>query len=146
MTLSMTDVMRAVRNYFVTGYADGAWQVSGGMLSGPETIPAHQWIAIADSHCCDGVYQLDEQGLLPGAAEGSWTGRVRFLSPPGDFLRLVKDINAWIAGREAASPLKQERFGAYSRTWQDEASALDWETAFAARLAPWRRMFPEVNL
>ena len=68
-------------------------------------------------------------------------GCICLLSPPPSFLRLCGEIAAW--AREHADPsLRSERFGEYSRTLEHR----DWTQAFAAALAPFYRMYTEVNL
>lgn len=139
MSVSVTDVMRHVRNHFVAGWEEADWQLTGGAFS-PSRFSPGEWIAIEAGHPLCGVHQLDEHGALPGATDQQWHGRIWRLAPPADFLRLCQDIDAW----QSAHPdpaMTSEHFGAYSRT-QRPAS---WQQTFAAALTPYRRMFEEVS-
>ena len=137
--IQVGDVMRACRNYFPTGFTHGAWTLTDGLLSPGCGAKGGEWIAIAGSGRSDGVYQLNEDGSVPGAADESFTGTVYLLSPPRSFLALCEEIAAHDAAHPASS-VTGEKFGQYSVT----CAAGGWETAFAARLSPWRRMFAEV--
>lgn len=159
MTVSMTELMRSARRCFVTGAADGAWRVADGVLTGD--VPLRPgWIAIEGRGACE----LGEGGRLD-MPDGAWQGRVWLLDPPEDFVRLLAEINEWLAGQErlralaleqAASGVvtrRRESFGVYASETEISpgsaalsAPSLDWEACFAARLLPYRRMFPEVTL
>jgi len=141
MTVTIPDVMRHVRNHFVTGSLAGSWSLTEGSISPSvsELIPG-AWIAIPDGPL-RGVHQLDEYGALPDASDTAWTGRILLLEPPQDFLRLCSEIAQW--AREHADPtLTSERFGEYSR----QSTSGDWTQVFASTLAPYTRMYPEVNV
>ena len=149
MTVSMTELMRAVRNCFVTGAADGLWRVEGGTLMGDTPLPHSGWVALEGR----GVYDL-ASGDLP---DGEWEGRIWLLEPPADFLRLLEDINAWLAKTDddsitsGAVTRRRESFGVYATETEYGVSGtsdtpVDWQSVFAARLAPYRRMFPEVRI
>lgn len=141
MTISVSDVMRRVRNHFITGSMEGSWQLSGGRLLPAGRFMPGEWIAITGPDAPAGVWQLDEDGSLPDAADAAWTGTICRLSPPEDFLRLCREIAQW-AERNPDPALRSERFGAYSRTQHSG----DWGQIFASALAPYVRMYPEVNL
>ncbi|MBR4082530.1 MAG: hypothetical protein IKK21_12165 [Clostridia bacterium] len=136
--IQVGDVMRACRNYFPTDSMHGAWTVTDGMLSPGCGAAAGEWIALRGSRRNDGVYQLNEDGSIPGASDESFSGMIYRLSPPRAFLALCEEIAAYDAARPA-SAVTAERFGQYSVSLSG-----GWESAFAARLAPWRRMFAEV--
>ena len=215
MTVSMTELMRAARNCFVTGAADGAWRVEGGVLTGD--IPLEPgWIGIEGR----GAFEVTAGGAVEGLRDGQWQGRVYLLDPPDDFRRLLEDVNAWLtdqadrdgrtettvetvtsgekttatgsAADGASEPVvsrRRESFGAYATetefslraassdapatatqsatqrttrtttpaatltsgttrvtTTHTGAASLRWESVFAARLTPYRRMFPEVRI
>lgn len=146
MTVTTADVMRHIRNHFVTGRTDGQWTVEGGVLQGSASLTPGQWIAVTGGTPCDGVHQLDDAGAIPGVADGTFTGCVWLLQPPQDFLRLCEEIAAW-AQQQPLPGLRQESFGAYSRTaaTASDGAPVSWEALFRDRLTPWRRMFAEVN-
>lgn len=138
MTVSMTELMRTVRNCFVTGAADGSWRVTGGVLEGD--VPVEGWVAI------------EGRGAFDAAAcnlpDGPWQGRVWLLDPPEDFLRLLDDVNEWLTrqGSDGAVTRRRESFGVYATETAYSADPGGWQSVFADRLAPYRRMFPEVKL
>ena len=140
MNVTIPDVMRHVRNHFVTSRIDWSWRLSGGLLLPETSFRPGEWIAILDGPV-RGVWQLDETGAIPGAADAAWEGRICLLEPPAGFLRLCGEIAEW-AAKHADPTLISERFGEYSRS---HASG-DWTQVFASALAPYTRMYTEVNL
>ena len=144
MTVTIPDVMRRVRNYFVSSRIDGAWQVKGGKLLPEGLLGPGDWIAILDGPL-SGVHQLDEYGSIPCtsglAADAAWEGRICLLTPPAGFLRLCCEIAAW-AKQHGDPSQTAESFGEYSR----RREAGDWAQVFASSLAPYTRMYTEVSL
>ncbi|MBQ7850199.1 MAG: hypothetical protein IJ343_10785 [Clostridia bacterium] len=139
MNVTVPDVMRHVRNHFTTGSLKERWELSGGRLTPALFLPG-EWIAVTGPDAPGGVYQLDETGAIPGAADAHWEGTILLLQPPEDFLRLCGEIDAW--ARQHPDPAaRSERFGEYSRS----SSGDSWTTVFADALAPYRRMYPEVK-
>ena len=139
MTVTIPDVMRHVRNHFVSARIDESWWVADGVLLPEGLFGPGEWIAIADGPLC-GVHQLDEYGGIPGAKDVAWEGRICLLTPPAGFLRLCCEIDAW-AKAHPDPAMTSERFGEYSRT----QAHTDWTQAFAPSLAPYQRMYTEVD-
>lgn len=140
MTLSMTELMRATRNAFVSGSAQGPWRVLGGVLTGPEPLRPG-WIGVEGL----GARLLDAEGRVD-LPDGEIPGPVCLLDPPEDFLRLLEEINAHLAAGPAVTR-RRESFGAYaSETAYAPEAPAPWEALFRARLQPYRRMFMEVSL
>ena len=140
MTVKVSDVMRRIRNHFVRDALRGDWAHSGGVLTPSDQLAPGMWIAITGNDAPAGVYQLDEKGGVPGLEDVAWTGVVYRLNPPADFLRLCGDIGCW-AEAHPDPGVTGEKLGAYSVT----RKGLDWEAAFAPALAPYRRMYTEVQ-
>lgn len=140
MTVTIPDVMRHVRNHFVAECLDGSWQLQDGVLLPGDSLTPGGWIAILDGPAA-GVYQLDEYGAIPGAADAAWEGRICILTPPAGFIRLCCEIALWT--KDHADPtLTGERFGEYSCTRQPT----HWAQVFAPALSPYTRMYTEVNV
>lgn len=143
MTVKVSDVMRHVRNHFIRNAIPGNWVHVDGVLTPAERFAPGAWIAITgantDAPC--GVYQLDENGGIPGLEDMQWTGTVYQLAPPADFIRLCGDISCWAAANTDPATTS-EKLGEYSISRQ----AMDWQTAFSAALAPYKRMYAEVNV
>ena len=140
MTVTVQDVMRHIRNYFIASTLTGTFTVTDGVLDLDPPLAPHAWIAIEGSGSLDGVHQLDENGCLPDTADGSWRGMLHLLSPTADFLRLCADIRSW-ADKHPDETLRTEKFGSYSRS----QSSCAWEKVFERRLRPYQKMFAEVK-
>ena len=149
MTVKVSDVMRHVRNHFVQRSITGDWTHQNGTLTPSEALSPGMWIAVPGqergreeaSAAPRGVYQLDEKGGIPDLGDAAWTGTVCLLAPPADFIRLCGDIACWAAANPDPA-VTDEKLGQYSVSRQ----ALSWQEAFAPALAPYRRMFPEVQV
>ena len=141
MTIKVSDVMRHVRNHFIRDAVTGSWVHTGGTLSPTEKLAPGMWIAVTGNSAPSGVYQLDEKGGIPGLGDAAWTGAVYRLNPPADFLRLCGDIGCWAAANPDPA-VTGEKLGEYSVS----RKAVTWEEAFAPALAPYRRMFTEVQV
>lgn len=141
MTVKVSDVMRQVRNHFIRDSRTGDWAHTRGTLTPADAFMPGMWIAISGEGAPCGVYQLDEQGGIPDLGDMRWTGVIYRLDPPADFIRLCGDIGCWAAANPDPA-VSSERLGEYSVSRR----AVTWESAFAPALAPYRRMFTEVNV
>ena len=140
MNVTIPDVMRHVRNHFVAERYDGRWQIVRGELLPAKIFLPGEWIAVLDGPV-RGVWQLDENGAIPGAEDAAWAGRICLLEPSAGFLHLCGEIAAW-AAKHPDPGVTSERFGEYSRS----QSPGGWTAVFANRLAPYTRMYSEVGL
>ena len=140
MTVKVSDVMRHVRNHFIRDSLCATWHHAGGTLTPTEHFQPGMWIAITGNNAPTGVFQLDEQGGIPGLEDITWTGRVYRLNPPADFIRLCGDIACWAAANPDVA-ITGEKLGEYSVSRR----AVTWQEAFAPALAPYRRMYAEVD-
>ncbi|MBR6954610.1 MAG: hypothetical protein IKH77_06205 [Clostridia bacterium] len=141
------EVMREVRNCFVTGKCEGVWRLEDGRLSPGELLMPGEWIALSGSCLNDGIWQLDGEGRLVGETRDErFTGEVWFLHPPAEFLALCEEIAAWVAAHPPEDTA-EEAFGDYRWKALTDACGLpvDWREVFRGRLLPWRRMFGEVG-
>ena len=93
MTVTVQDVMRQMRNYFIASTLTGTFTVADGIIDLDPPLAPGAWVAIEGSGSLDGVHQLDENGKLPDAADGSWRGLLHLLSPTADFLRLCTAVS-----------------------------------------------------
>ena len=140
MTVKVSDVMRHVRNHFIRDSLCATWHHAGGTLTPTEHFQPGMWIAITGNNAPTGVFQLDEQGGIPGLEDITWTGRVYRLNPPADFIRLCGDIACWAAANPDIA-ITGEKLGEYSVSRR----AVTWQEAFSTALAPYRRMYAEVD-
>ena len=141
MTVEVSDVMRHVRNHFVRDALTGEFAQLAGTLTPAAGFEPGMWIAITGADAPCGVYQLDEKGGIPDLGDVTFTGTVYRLAPPADFIRLCGDIACWAAANPDPA-VSGEKLGEYSVSRR----AVTWESAFALALAPYRRMFPEVQV
>ena len=144
MAVSISAVMRHVKNFFARGCMDGEFTVSGGKLT---PAPASPYIAVSGSSMIDGAYAVGE---LPFAAKETFTGRVWLLYPPEDFLALCEQISKYDDANPAGA-MQSESFGDYtyrraSVGMNGSGGVASWQTAFAIHLNPYRRMYTEVDI
>lgn len=146
MNTTVSDLMREARNYFPTAAVDGEFTLAGGALTPSPGLTPGGYVALTGATLCSGVYRVDAQGLLPGAPDETFRGRVWLLAPPEGFLRLAEEITRWREAQPTGGVVK-ESFGAYSRSMgqSQRGAAVSWQTAFADAIRPWRRMHTEVS-
>ena len=150
MNASVGAVMRQINNYFETGYRAARFSIEGGRLKPENCFAPGMYVLVTGSIFYNGVWQLGNGLALQGAAEDlpdeTFFGRVYFLRPPAEFLRVCDDI-AVFAQKTPDGALQSESFGEYSMTRATgrDGGILTWAEAFADRLAPYRRMFTEVD-
>lgn len=140
MTVKVSDVMRHVRNHFIHSSVTGTWAQQSGTLTPAADLTPGMWIAVSGPDAPGGVYQLDENGGIPGLEDCCFQGTVYRLAPPADFLRLCGDIACWAAANPDPTA-ESEKLGAYTVTRR----SCTWQEAFAPALAPYRRMYQEVQ-
>jgi len=146
MSITLTDIMRETRNWFLAETRRGAFTVDDCGTLAPGTLSPGTFCLLTPDGGLPRLYPVDCLGRLEGAEETAFTGTVQLLAPPADFLRLCAEIAEWDAAHPADG-LKRETLGDYSYERAADAAGrpLDWRNVFAARLAPWRRLIPEVK-
>ncbi len=147
--VTIADVMKACRNYFVYGYNDANYSITtGGKITPADDIVGY--VAVQGSHLNDGVYFCENGTLEDGRdmdfyAE-TFSGRIWMLAPPRDFIAIVGEIELY-EKKNAVSPMQGESFGAYSYTKASgKRGVLTWQEAFADRLRPYMRLLSEVDI
>lgn len=126
--------------------AKGRFEVRGGTLTGvPSGLLADgQFFRIRGSRLNDGVRPWPCEGQLEDEPE--FIGSVWALSVPRAVTDLADEIAAWCKENSGVqnSPYASESFGGYSYTKGGGSSASSqggtWQSVFAARLAPWRKL------
>lgn len=147
MAVSVGSVMRYCRNYFEVGYVDGTFRITGNALHGAGD--GVHWVYISGSIMHDGVWEICNGYLTGRSVEGleneEFTGRVWLLAPTVEFLDLCKTIREY----EEKNPIGaflSEAFGEYSYTRRAGINGrTDWQSIFAAQIAPYVRMYTEVR-
>lgn len=139
-----------LRNYFDRERYFGDFTISGGVITPSLDLGLleNQYIRIVGSVLNDGVYQYKAAGIQ-GLSDESFNGSIWSLAIPKEVVVIDKEIDAWQAkygGVDSASmsPFTNESFGGYSYTKgsgnADGESAGGWQSAFANRLAQWRKI------
>lgn len=150
--ITIGDLMRHCRNYFVRSRIDSTFTIQSGTLSPLDGISA-QYVAVQGSSLNDGVYFCDANGMLSNGdddlelANETFTGTVFLLAPPVRFVALAKEIGAYDA-KTPVGAMQSESFGEYSYTKAGgrNGGVMTWQEAFAVSLRPYMRMFPEVSV
>lgn len=141
MADSMAAVMRRVKNYFECEKIEGTFTITGGML---EPMPEAPYVAISGSRWHRGIFPA---GQFPDdRPDESFDGVVWGLDPPPDFLAICEQIDDYASKRAAGAP-QSESFGDYSYSMGSASGGLPGAMeAFDSLLAPYRRMFTEVDV
>lgn len=143
----LTQVCQYLRNWFErTKYIGDFTIISGDITYGDgSALPllSGQYYRIVGSVLNDGVHQVGEGQSLE---DESFTGSVWSMAIPPEFLTLVEDIGEWTEANAVAinSPYQSESFAGYSYSkgyaGGNGTDAVTWQSQFAARLAPWRKI------
>lgn len=149
MAISIEAVMRRIKNFFNRRGEPpymGEISITGSVLT---PAPSAPWVAIRGSTYHEGVYRCDSgvlQGIPEGRPDETFTGVVWKLYPPDDFLALCEEISSYDQ-KNPVGAYRSESFGEYSYTRGTGSSGgvMTWEQAYASALAPYRRMFTEVE-
>ena len=147
----LTEICQFLRNWFEREKIFGWFKVEGGNLTRMDgtalPILDEQYFRVVGSVFNDGVHKLgDQHDALTD--EPAFPGAVWLMSVPPVIVQLSDDVDAWKSANAAAlaSPYLSESFGGYSyslRSGSDasgQATGLSWESQFASRLAPWRKI------
>lgn len=143
----LSEICAFLRNWFDRKRIFGSFIVSGGRLyfADGSALPllTDQYFRICGSVFNDGVHQYPATDLK----DESFDGAVWAMACPPDFLALAVEIKDWCsANAEAiATPYQSESFAGYSYSMKSGGNAsgddgIGWQTQFAARLAPWRKI------
>lgn len=141
----LEEVLRVIKDYFIREVHSGTFSIVGGALVADFLLDG-QYFKISGSTFNDGVYKYPAKDLT----DETFTGEVWAMAVPKAVIALVEDIEAWqqkygSIDSQAMSPFTSESFGGYSygKTVGGSAgsgSASSWQTVFASRLNPWRKI------
>ena len=160
----LTEICAFLRNWFERDKFFGDFVIVNGQLmrSDGSALPllSGQYFRVVGSVFNDGVHKLPEESAptrdnqtsapdpLTILNDEEFSGAVWSMAVPPDFLALVEDITGWVTvnAQAIASPYTSESFAGYSYSLKSGSSASDgtgglsWQTQFAARLNPWRKI------
>lgn len=147
------EICAEVKNYFTLEsdmHIDN-WTISNGEISPSIDLPT-EYFRIVGSRLNDGVHKVSDLARTPLNDE-TFHGAIWVMSPPPEFLALVKDIETWQeeygkATGTALSPFASESFGGYSYSKNSanssrsgaSASPVSWQQTYAYRLVRFRRI------
>ena len=116
-------------------HASGDWDLS-------DILQTDQYFRVVGSVFNDGVYRYPATGLHDEVFEGAlWV-----MAVPPSVITLNDEIDEWQTkyGKAASSPFSVESItsSSYSRTRAtgEGLGSINWQTAFGARLARWRKI------
>ena len=149
----LTEICQYLRNWFDYDAAhnrlkswSGTLTIQDGVIQGIDSgLIYGQYYFIVGSLLNDGVHLYPDDDLH----DETFVGTIQSMAIPRAFLDLVNDISAWCDKNKARieSPYQSESFSGYSyslKTGGDASgsggSGLTWQSFFAARLAPWRKI------
>lgn len=148
----LTDICQYLKNWFNrkadgTDYPkyEGTFTIADGALQ-TSVLANGQYFRIIGSLFNDGIHKYGTDQLTDEVFDGViWS-----LGIPPAVVQLAADIAQWQAkyggsDSEAMSPFQSESFGGYSYSKSGGGSSGDgsagtWQSAFAKRLAPWRKI------
>lgn len=140
----LEQILQYLRNWFVVAKYAGVITIRDGQLTEfPGQLREGQYFRILGSVLGnDGVYRYGD-GL--DMADETFDGYVWALAVPKGILMLLPEIEAWQKkyGDVVASPYTSESYAGYSYSkgaMATDGSGGGWMSAFAARLAPWRKL------
>ena len=147
----LTEICQYLRNWFERKKIYGWFKIANGILIAADgtALPllSGQYFRLIGSVLNDGVHKAGDAGDTL-TDEPAFAGAVWTMAVPPDFLTLVGEIGNWISANANAlnSPYQSESFGGYSYTLRSgtdtsgQSTGVSWESQFASRLAPWRKI------
>lgn len=152
----LTEICSYLRNYFdrdSKGDKLPSWTEEIRIVNGEPTgfsnrLLRGQYFRIADSILNNGVWKYGTDYLQ----DETFTGTVQSMAVPPEVENLARDIAEWSEKHADAlnSPYQSESFGGYSYSLRGSGTNaygnsgsggnLTWQSQFAARLAPWRKI------
>lgn len=145
MEKMLTQICEYLNNYFCRQKIVDDFKIEGGTITVPD-LKEGQYFRIVGSILNDGVYTYPATKLK----DEEFTGAIWSMAVPQAVIDLASDIEGWLAlyggvDSQAMSPFASESFGNYSyskgtATGGASGNSNTWETIFADRLAPYRRL------
>lgn len=145
----LTELCQYLRNWFELSKLHGSFKVEGGVLTYADgtALPVlqNQYYRVIGSVFSDGVHKYGVETLVN---EPEFLGSVWTMGVPTELVTLAGEIAAWRETNADAlnSPYQSESFGGYSYSLKSggadagQSGGPTWQSQFAARLAPWRKI------
>ncbi len=143
----LTELLNYLRNWFEKSKLFSDFVISDGVVTfsngDPVPLLIGQYFRVVGSVFNDGVHEYGNEALR----DERFSGAVWLLAIPPAVVELAVEIEKWTAVNSDAinSPYQSESFGGYSYSLKSGNSAIGtgsvtWQSQFAARLAPWRKI------
>lgn len=150
----MYELCKYLRNFFDENdakdrlpYWEGTFTISNGSLVGfSDRLLTGQYFRIIGSMLNDGVYKYPPKTTNPpDLKDETFTGVIQSMAVPPEIVALDAEITAWRTANADAlnSPYQSESFGGYSyslKNGTNGSNGVSWQSQFAARLSPWRKI------
>ena len=141
----LEQVLTHLKNWFIVpdGIHHGTFRVEGGGISLPY-LRDGKYFRILGSVFNDGLHQYGPS--MEMLTDEEFDGTIWALAVPRAVIELAGEISTWQAkyGAVMDSPYTSESFGGYSYTKSsgagDSAGSGGWQSAFRARLNPYRKL------
>lgn len=135
----LEQILNHLHNYFEVNRITGTFVIEGGAITLPSIIEG-QYYWIGGSIFNNGLHRYN----LDCLQDETFDGIVIACAIPKALLDLVSEIEDWCAkyGDAVNSPYQSESFGGYSYSKGSAAdgNSASWQSAFRARLNPWRKI------
>lgn len=129
-------VLTHLNNWFCREVYAGTFTVTSGTLALPDLADG-QYFRIVGSVFNDGLHQSPAAGLT----DETFTGAVWALAVPKSVVTLAEEIKAWAAKNQLGAYTSESFCGySYTRATNAKGAAVGWQDAFAAQLAPYRKL------
>lgn len=141
----LTELCAITRNYFLDDSSpfesihSGKYTISGSSIWPLDFLSEGQYFRIVGSRMNDGVYKYPASGLI----DETFSGAIWAMNVPPAFVKLAEEIKAYRENASAnPSVYVSESFGGYSYTKATgkNGAPLSWQTIFAERINPYRRI------
>ena len=145
MEKTFTEVCEYLNNYFWRTKRNVKLTITGGSFTA-DFLQGGQYFRIVGSVFNDGVHKYPATDLVDETFEGSiWS-----MAVPQTVIDLASEIGEWqtkygSVDSASMSPFTSESFGNYSYSKGSASSSAEgnpngWQSVFASRLAPYRRL------
>lgn len=137
----LEQVLKEIHNWFQREIVPGCYTIQDGHITLPFLHPG-QYFRIVGSVFNDGLHQYGPE--MADLQDESFQGSVWALAVPKAVIDLAEEIAAWQEKYKDTvdSPYTSESFGgySYSKSSGADGSSSGWQTAFRARLNPYRKL------
>lgn len=142
-----TEIFQYLRNWFEKTKYFGKFIISDGDITFEDgsalPLVTDQYFRIVGSVLNDGAHKFGDSDL----EDEEFNGAVWSMAVPPAVASLIAEILEWSEANSEAinSPYQSESFGGYSYSFKSgnsggTADGATWQSQFAARLSPWRKI------